>query len=295
LTDDVLARRPPADALRWVADSLGLGSRIASLRALPSGWLANHAVDVVDRHGTTHELVLRRWARPGWDEDDPEFTAAHEAGVLELLAPSPVPAPELVAADPDADTCDVPALLMTRLDGEPPPTRPADLPSFLAQLATALPAIHAVDPRDRVHAYSPYYEPERIAVPTWSERPEVWAQAIAVFGGPAPDTTPTFIHRDYHPGNTLWSGGRLTGMVDWTAASVGSPAVDVAHMRWNLAVGPGIDAADAFAARHRAVIGKAVEHLPYWDIVTAVDVLPEIDPRDGAAIEELVANALARL
>src|SRR6266540_6014752 len=102
LTDDVLARRPPPDALRWVTDTIGTDSRIVSVRELPSNWLANHAVDVVDRGGTTHELVLRRWARPGWELGDPEMTAAHEAGVLELLGPSLIPAPELVAADPDA-------------------------------------------------------------------------------------------------------------------------------------------------------------------------------------------------
>jgi len=294
LTDDVLARRPPADALRWAAQSVGPGSRIVSVDALPSSWLANHSVDVVDRRGTTHELVLRRWARPGWEAGDPEMTAAHEVGVLELLGASPVPAPELVAADPDADVCDVPALLIIRLGGEPPPARPPELSSFLEQLAGALPAIHAVDPSGRVHAYSPYYEPDRIAVPAWSGRPDLWEQAINVFAGPPPGTESCLIHRDYHPGNTLWSGGRLTGIVDWTTASVGAPAVDLAHMRWNLAVDHGLDAADEFLARHRELAGEP-EHVPYWDVVTAIDVLPEIDLVDGATLDEFVAAALARL
>lgn len=293
-TTSNLRHRPPSNVLQWVADSVGPGSRVTSVRGLDSSWLANHAVDVVDRHGTTHELVLRRWARPGWEVGDPEMTAAHEAGVLELLAGSPVPAPVLVAADPDAESCDVPALLITRLEGTPPPARLPDLSSFLAQLAAALPAIHAVDPRHRVHAYAPYYEPGRVSIPSWSQRPELWERAIEVFATPAPDTETCFIHRDYHPGNTLWSGGRLTGIVDWTAASVGPAAVDLAHMRWNLAVGYGLDAADEFLARHREITGVTVEHVPYWDVVTAVDVLPEIDADPGRALEELVAAALAR-
>jgi aminoglycoside phosphotransferase (APT) family kinase protein len=295
MTDAILSRNPPAQSLHWVAESIGPGSRVVSVDALPSDWLANHAVDVVDRRGGTHQLVLRRWARPGWEVGDPEMTAAHEAGVLELLADSPVPAPELVAVDPDAHTCDVPALLITRLGGKPPPSRPPDLSSFLAQLAAALPFIHAVDPGDRIHAYSPYYEPKRVAVPPWSQHPELWEQAIAVFAGPVPDATTTLIHRDYHPGNTLWSDGRLTGIVDWTAASVGSPAVDLAHMRWNLAVDHGIEAADQFLAHHHDLTGARVEHQAYWDVVTAVDVLPEIDADPGSALEELVAAALARL
>jgi aminoglycoside phosphotransferase (APT) family kinase protein len=295
MTTGILRREPPANVLKWVADSIGAGSHVVHVRPLDSSWLANHAVDVVDRHGATHELVLRRWARPSWDDDDPEFTAAHEAGVLELLAGSPVPAPELIAADPDAESCDVPALLITRVPGEPPATRPPGLASFLAQLAAALPVIHAVDSGDRVHPYSPYYEPHRVAVPGWSQRPELWRRAIEVFARPVPDRETCFIHRDYHPGNTLWTGGRLTGIVDWTAASVGSPAVDLAHMRWNLGVDHGIEAADHFLAHHLDLTGARVEHQAYWDVVTAVDVLPGIDSDDGRALEDFVAAALARL
>jgi hypothetical protein len=101
----LLRRRPPAAALGWAAAPFGPGSRVVAARPLPSAWLANHALDVADAAGTVHRLVLRRWARPGWDDEDPDFTATREATVLELLAPTPVPAPALVAADPDAAVC----------------------------------------------------------------------------------------------------------------------------------------------------------------------------------------------
>jgi hypothetical protein len=117
LVQRLLRRRPPAAALRWAAAPFGPGSRVVAVRPLSSAWLANHAVDVADPAGATHRLVLRRWARPGWQDEDPDFTPAREAVILDLLAPTPVPAPELVAADPDAAACDVPALLLTRLPG----------------------------------------------------------------------------------------------------------------------------------------------------------------------------------
>ena len=98
------------------------------VRPLPSAWLANHAVDVADAAGAVHRLVLRRWARPGWADEDPDFTAAREAAILEPLAPTPVPAPALVAADPDAAVCDVPALLLARLPGAPPDLAGGPLP-----------------------------------------------------------------------------------------------------------------------------------------------------------------------
>lgn len=43
------------------------------------------ALDVLDAGGQTHRQVLRRWARPGWDADDPDYTAEREVRVLELL------------------------------------------------------------------------------------------------------------------------------------------------------------------------------------------------------------------
>jgi aminoglycoside phosphotransferase (APT) family kinase protein len=153
--NDPLRRSPPDYTLRWATDAIGPGSRIGSLRRLTHGsWHANHALTVIDAGGVAHRLVLRRWARPEWAREDPDFTPAREATVLELLVDTPVPAPRLVAADPDGAVCDVPTLLVTRLSGSPPGL-PRDIETFLAQLAEALPAIHAIDDPtlERIPAY----------------------------------------------------------------------------------------------------------------------------------------------
>jgi aminoglycoside phosphotransferase (APT) family kinase protein len=296
----LLGRRPPAAALGWAAAPFGPGARVAAVRPLPSAWLANHAVDVAGRDGTVHRLVLRRWARPGWDEEDPDFTAAREAAILELLAPTPVPAPALVAADPGAAVCDVPALLLTRLPGGPPDLG-ADPRSLVEGLAAALPPIHAVavGGGGAVPAFRRFYEPGRLVPPAWSDRPRLWARAFEVAAGPPPAGRPCFIHRDYHPANTLWTGGRLTGVVDWIGGSLGPPSVDLGHMRVNLTWDLGLEAADRFLAAHRALTG--FDHHPYWDVACAVDVVPELEsdgpPPDPSLrrMEELVAAALASL
>jgi thiamine kinase-like enzyme len=95
---------------------------------------------------------------------------------------------------------------------------------------------------------------------------------------------PTLIHRDYHPENTLWSRGRLTGVVDWTQASWGPPELDVAHMRWNLAADHGQQVADQFLACYREITGRALEHQPYWDLVSLLDLLLDGDPDDPGDI-----------
>ncbi len=85
-----------------------------------------------------------------------------------------------------------------------------------------------------------------------------WARAVAAVREAPPPAVPTLIHRDYHPENTLWSRGRLTGVVDWTQASWGPPELDVAHMRWNLAADHGQQVADEFLACYRAITGRAL-------------------------------------
>ena len=295
----LLRRRPPVAALAWAAAAFGPGSRVVAVAPLASAWLANHAVDVADAAGRLHRVVLRRWARPGWDEEDPDFNAAREAAILELLAPTPVPAPALAAADPDAEVCDVPALLETRLPGGPP-VLATDPGRVLEGLAAALPPIHAVevpaapaDPGSRpVPAYHRFYEPEGLVPPAWSARPGLWSTAFEVAAEPPPPYRSCFIHRDYHPANTLWEGGRLTGVVDWVGGSWGPPSVDLGHMRVNLTVDLGLAAADRFLAAHRAVTGA--DHHPWWDVAAAVDVVGEVGP-EWRRLEDLVAAALADL
>jgi aminoglycoside phosphotransferase (APT) family kinase protein len=173
--------------------------------------------------------------------------------------------------------------------------------ALLAQLAEALTEIHAVDGRARelIPAYRRYYDPRSVTPSAWSRRSRLWERAIEVASGPPPDGRRCLIHRDYHPENTLWSRGRLSGIVDWTSASWGSPAVDTAHMRWNLALTYGLDAADEFLRRHRSLTADAFDDQRYWDIVTVLDLVPDIDPSewapfDLARLERYLESVLGR-
>jgi aminoglycoside phosphotransferase (APT) family kinase protein len=299
--NQVLRQRPPARALRWAADAIGPGSRIASVRAIRVGrWHANHALDVVDADGTRHRLVLRRWARPEWAVDDPDFTAAREAVVLELLSGSPVPAPRLVAADPEGAACDVPTLLLTRLSGSPPGLS-RDLRPFLTQLAEALVPVHALDGRARelLPGYRSYHDVRSIKPPPWSTQSSLWGRAIEIASADPPPGRRCFIHRDYQPENTLWSCGRLTGIVDWTTGCWGPAAVDTAHMRWNLALTYGLDAAKEFLRLHRAFAPGASDDQRYWDVVTVLDLVCDLDSSDWssfnlARLERYLASVLVR-
>ena len=81
----------------------------------------------------------------------------------------------------------------------------------------------------------------------------------------------------------------------------GPGPVDLGHMRWNLALDYGIQAAEEFLAIYRTLTAGAAQHHPYWDVVTVIDLVGDIDPDDPlpsgdlAALEAYVAAALAHL
>lgn len=297
------SHRPPPETLEWVIGALGHNARIARMKAMGRGSTAMHALDVLDAAGRVHRLALRRFVDAERLGTDPWYVPRHEADVLQLLDGAEVPAPRLVAADVDAEVCDAPTLLTTRLPGRSPGA-PSDMGSFLAQLAAVLPSIHAVDDRARVllPLYEPYYDPRELRPPSWSRQPAVWGRVLEAVTGPPPDGTRCFIHRDYHPANTLWARGRLTGVVDWTTGCWGPPGIDLARTRLNLASDYGSEAADRFLALYESLTGGGSAHDPYWDLLDAADSVhdtmsPPRDAGEGSFLrfEEYVASVVARL
>jgi hypothetical protein len=242
--------------------------------------------------------------RPGKERSmqryaDSEFSPEREIAALALLAGCEVPTPALVAADPAGAYCDAPALLITRLVGHPPRPAPDDLPEYLIQLAAALLAVHARGGGSTMPPYVPYNRLDERRPPRHALRPPLWERAFEVAAGPSPEAPYRFIHRDYHPDNTLWSYGRLTGIVDWSDASYGPVAVDIAHMRLNLALRYGPPAAERFVAAFDQVSG-GYRHHPYWDMRCLLDLLPEdegriIDEAKMPLVEDYLASLLAQL
>lgn len=266
--------RPPDAALDWAARAAGGGARVVGVRALTrSRWHANHVLRLQPVGGISYELVLRRWARPGWDVEDEDFNARREASVLELLAPTDVPAPRLVAVDAYASHADVPAVLMTKLDGRPP-GRGLGGARVASQLALALAGIHAIGaPPNAAPAYRPWRDPRSATPLPWMGDDPAWVALYELAALPRPDVATGFIHRDYHHGNTLWEGDRLTGVVDWTTGSWGPYGIDVGHARWNLALAYGLAAAELFLEEYQRLSPREYVHAAYWDAVQLVDML----------------------
>jgi aminoglycoside phosphotransferase (APT) family kinase protein len=255
---------------QWLRDAVSTTAAVASVCELPSSTSATlYGVDV-QHNGRLLKLVLRLFTNAEWLADEPDL-ATHEAAALRKIAGIGVPVPKLVAVDEQGTHCGVPALLMTRVPGQVSLT-PDDLDSWLRGLAGALLPIHDIDPGGFGWDHFSYNELSELQVPTWTRVPDLWAKAIAIVQGPAPDAPLHFIHRDYHPTNVLWQNSGVSGVVDWVNACRGAAGVDLAHCRLNLVSLYGVEAADEFLRAYEAE-GGAEQH-PFWDLLSLTDWLP---------------------
>jgi aminoglycoside phosphotransferase (APT) family kinase protein len=256
------------------------------------------AVSLEGPGGASARLVLKRWLRPGWEEEDPDTSPAREAAVLAALGHTGVPVPEPIAVDADGQAVGAPALLMTHIDGRRPSLADEARPARIAAMAAALVRIHAVDSFvcDVVGPFRPYYEHERLRAPGATTRPALWRGALALTAGEPPAALDAcFLHRDFHPANTIWRASRLTAVVDWASAAVGPAEADLAHWRANLGSRHGIEAADRVLAAYTAAGGTVATDQAWWDMRLLLDFLDEPDALAGDELDGIEAYLQALL
>lgn len=293
-TARLLRSRPPQRALAWAERCLG--GRVISARALRGGTSsAVHLLTLQTAGGGRRQAVLRRSVREEVNAEEPDIVE-REARVLRLIETvDDVPSPLLLGVDPSGESAGSTALVMSRLAGRLD-WWPNDVERWLGALAELLPRIHGVTlaAPGVIRPYSPY-TPASDRPPPWARHPKVWERAMEIFHDPAPDLPATFIHRDFHPGNVLWYRSRVSGVVDWQAASIGPEAVDVGHCRANL-LGFGRQTADRFTRLWEQASG--LTYHPWADVVTVVDFLDGLRSDAGSdrfLIEDVLASAVAEL
>ncbi|MEU1406225.1 alpha/beta fold hydrolase [Streptomyces sp. NPDC005728] len=256
----------------WVTKQLPQGRTVTGSRPLSGGWSAQMRGLTLD---DGEELVLRTFVRPFFRRHASGLLS-REAAVLGLLAGEEgVPAPGLVAVDAAAEHCDHPSLLMTRLPGlvRVDEEDGQALEGRLDLLAAQLVRIHAVVPRERPRPYQAWTSPERVRTPGGG----MWERAVDVLRRDPPTYRGRFLHRDYHPGNVLFTGAgddlRVSGVVDWVETSWGPADLDVAHCSTALALlhGPaqGLAFRDRYEEQGGTGLANGPDHL-YWRLLDAL-------------------------
>ena len=222
--------------------------------------------------------VVLRWLDPAHPQaaEAPAWVRREALG-CRAVAGAPFPAPRLVASDPDGDATGGWANLTTRLEGEVRLDRLG--PAAIDALADVAVGVHAVAVEDRLRP-PPFasWVPDPVQVPAWSRRPALWAEAIERYEGPVPATPQHLVHRDFHPGNVLWQGDVVSGLIDWAETAWGPSDLDVAHAAANFAMLHSVDDALAFTAsyeRHGGRLDPDPEARRYWTSLDALGFLPE--------------------
>lgn len=211
----------------WVEKELSAAERIEGVERLRGGWTSEmRCLDLRGPDGR-RSLVLRSFVKPFFVRHA-EGLLNREAAVLRLLGDTDVPAATFVAADATAQYCDHPSLLMSLLPGT---VRLSDqgADDRVELLARQLVCIHRlpVSTQQRPRTYQAWASPERVTLPAATERPELWQRAVEVIRREPPAHQGCFLHRDFHPGNVLFTGTgddlRISGVVDWVETSWGLP------------------------------------------------------------------------
>ncbi|MFJ4185008.1 phosphotransferase family protein [Kitasatospora sp. NPDC089509] len=303
--DEAAAVRPLT--LAWVNRHLAAGERVVGAEALHGGATADmRKLTVGTRDGGTRLLVLRSFVDP--TRQGPAEELLHrEADALTTLTGGGVPAPGLVAVDPTAEHCEYPSLLMTHLPGRPV-LDDEGLETRLPLLARQLVAVHAVRPAVRPREYVALSTADTAVTPEGAD-PAVWTAATDVIRRPAPRYQGRFLHRDFQPGNVLFdlppedpagaAGARISGVVDWAAASWGPADLDVAHCSTNLALlhGPawGLRFTEAYQEAG-GTLATAADERRYWQVRSPLAFSEEVQwvaqPWRQAGRTELTTRAV---
>lgn len=259
----------PARAIEWVRTAVP-GARDVYVRGtLPGATTSSLHVLEVTRDGVPALLlVLRRYTDARVRSEEPQYPHT-EATALHSLEGAPgFVAPRPIAVDAVGASCDVPAVLMTRLDGHPT-LAPPDVDGWVRGLAEALAAVHRLDGAGLDRMFTRWHNPTALRPPRWSRQSAAWARLIEASRTLEPTGPAVLLHRDYHPGNVLWQDGHVSGIVDWPNACRGPAGIDVGHCRRDLVTTHGTATAAAFLAAYEKASGRAPDTL--CDALTLLD------------------------
>jgi aminoglycoside phosphotransferase (APT) family kinase protein len=231
--------------------------------------------------------------------------AIREARVLRALARSDVPVPAVRWCEADAGVLGAPFFVMERVDGRVPAAKPsihavgwltmltvAERERLWHSAMAALVAVHRVDWR-RTHAFlldgdaaTGTLDGHLARLAAWYE----WTTAGREFPvtdaalrrlrserSTVEDDEPVLVWGDARVGNIIFAEDhRVAALIDWEVASIGHPAIDLAHWTFfdEFATGacgvdrlPGWPGRDETIARYAELAGRPVADIAYFELM----------------------------
>ncbi len=238
------------------------GGRLLRAWALQGGLSAEtSALELEKADGQECRWVLRRATSPnGTAAILSEYNLLRQLEPLGLLTPSPR---GIIQPGP--------AILLDYIEGQPD-FAPTDRLDSAQQMAAHLARIHQVHadwdglPQPAALLAEPARPPfANTALPTEAIRAAIRPEHFTAHPNP-----PALLHGDYWPGNILWRGGQLAGVIDWEDAQRGDPLADLAISRLDIRCIYGAAAMRAFTRRYQSLAPLDYRALPAWDLLAAL-------------------------
>ena len=299
-----------ADEVReWVADALS--ATALEVRPLDAMGLSREmwSVTGIRPDGRALDGIVKKDTGRG-PLSGTMFTPGREAAAMRAVGPTGVAAPTVLAIAGDDRMFLMERLAgATDIDADPDPGHRAIRDDFAANMAAlhrldpvalglpdagALPSVHDAVLAN-VAAYERVYSSLAVTEPAVDD-----AFALARVLAPAESTAPVLVHGDLGPGNFLYAGGGVTGLIDWEMWHLGDPMDDLASLWFRkCALRRDADLADWFGAYVKAG-GTAVDagKLRYFRMLTmlrvvvAVLVMQEKDPERDEGVAKLMLPLL---
>ena len=247
----VTAHSPEARVLRTVRLSGGVSADVYRIDLEPEG-SANPSL-VVRVHGPHHN----------------GHPAAVEAEILQALSGLGLCTPRVMALDESLRFIPHPLVILHHIDGETVSPTLADDARF-DTMALMLAHIHSVpiaglpslparlDPIPELFEYLP---PDREFDGLRARLSDI---KNARYDGPA-----ALLHGDFWPGNLLWKGEQLVGVLDWEDAAYGDPLSDLACAVLELSYVAGPEGAHRFLNAYKALRPFDLNRFALWQLYVA--------------------------
>lgn len=233
------------EALQPLLDAAGVAPGAPLTGGALIGDGHSNVTALLERDG--RRLVLRRPPQPPYPPK--AHDVLREARILQALAPTAVPVPEVVATCDDTTALGVPFYVMDFLDGEivtdeTPPSMRGSEHAVANGLVDTLVALHRVDPAavglEQLGRAEGYLERQlKTFASIWEA---VHTREVPLIGRlhdwlaanlPSHRSKAAIVHGDYRLGNLMFdpsAPGRVLAVMDWEMATLGDPLADVGYL-----------------------------------------------------------------
>ena len=250
------------------------GARITQAAGLREGgnpWLLR-----LERGGRRYRAVLKT-GDPASERDRTQLRT--QVAALSLARDHGLPVPRVLAADLAGGQAGVLVVVTSVLAGSSaiPRTMPGRRARQLGAVAAAIHGVPLVPRPDLPLRTRPLagvdFAAWRRSVGT---TPLLARAEERVAGLPVPTAATTLVHGDLWQGNTMWSQGQCTGVIDWDIAGAGPPGIDLGTLRLDAALYYGPAAAGQVLDGWRLAAGREPEQVAYWDVVAALTTVGDM-------------------